>query len=304
MPHDSEEVQGVVEGLEVLQQRFATLMAEGREDYLLLYAGKTGDKATEVVLEHFRDRERRHTFYRYFREVEELHEILSPDPFLRPYLDDYAALTRMYQVVRAAYEPHVTVEKSFLRKTAQLVQTYTETSQIHPPEKIHTLNEETFERLTQEQKPDTVKVFNLLKTLHTMVGEQGNQAPYLIPIGERAEQIAKAFEERQTTTQETLRQLEALLREYRTAEQQQQATDLSPEGFAVYWLLNRQQIPAAHTIARAAEDAFTRFPHWQHSAEHEREVRKVLYKTLVDANVEHVVEVAGRIMTMLRRAAE
>lgn len=66
---DSEEVQGVVEGVEVLQQRFATLMAEGREDYLCLYAGKTGDKATEAVLEHFRERERRHTFYHYFREV-------------------------------------------------------------------------------------------------------------------------------------------------------------------------------------------------------------------------------------------
>jgi type I restriction enzyme R subunit len=301
---DSEEVQGVVEGLEVLQQRFATLMAEGREDYLCLYAGKRGDKATEAVLEHFRERERRHTFYRDFREVEELHEILSPDAFLRPYLDDYAALTTMYQVVRAAYEPHVTVEKSFLRKTAQLVQTYTETSRIRPPEKIHTINEETLERLIGEKKPDTVKVFNLLKTLHTLVGERGSQAPYLIPIGERAEQIAKAFEERQATTQETLRQLEALLREYREAEQQQQATDLSPEGFAVYWLLNRQQIPGAQTIARAAEDAFVRFPHWQRSAEHEREVRKVLYKTLVDADVESVVEVAGRIMTMLRRTPE
>jgi type I restriction enzyme R subunit len=147
-------------------------------------------------------------------------------------------------------------------------------------------------------------VFNLLKALHTVVGEQSYQAPYLIPIGERAEQIAQAFEERQTTTRETLRQLEALIREYHSAEQQQQATDLSPEGFAVYWLLSREHIPEAQTIARAAEDAFTRFPHWQRSDEHEREVRKVLYKTLVDANVEQVVEVAGRIMTMLRRAPE
>ena len=72
----------------------------------------------------------------------------------------------------------------------------------------------------------------------------------------------------------------------------------------MYWLLNRQQIPEAQTIARAAEDAFTRFPHWQRSAEHEREVRKVLYKTLVDAGVDQVVEVAGRIMTMLRRTPE
>jgi len=67
-----------------------------------LSSGKTGDKAAEAVLEHFRDEERREVFYRYFRELEELYEILSPAPFLRSYLDDYGQLTRMYEILRTA----------------------------------------------------------------------------------------------------------------------------------------------------------------------------------------------------------
>ena len=131
---DSKDVSGVVEGLEVLQERFAQLMAQGRAEYLPLTAGKTEDKAAEAALEHFRNKEHRETFYAFFREVQEIYEILSPDPFLRPFLEDYERLVEMYRLVRSAYEPHVPVDKSFLRKTAKIVQQHTRTSQIREPQ--------------------------------------------------------------------------------------------------------------------------------------------------------------------------
>src|SRR5260221_14106286 len=71
---DSEDVSGVVEGLDVLKQRFQTQMDIGRADYLPIAAGRTGDKAAEAVLEHFRDEDRRHALYQYFNELGELHE--------------------------------------------------------------------------------------------------------------------------------------------------------------------------------------------------------------------------------------
>jgi type I restriction enzyme R subunit len=135
---DSKDVSGVVEGLDVLKERFTQLMAQGRADYLLLTEGKTEDKAAEAVLEHFRDKERREAFYAFFRELQEIYEILSPDPFLRPFLEDYERLVGMYRLVRSAYEPHVPVDKSFLRKTAEIVQKHTQTSQILKPQPCST----------------------------------------------------------------------------------------------------------------------------------------------------------------------
>jgi type I restriction enzyme, R subunit len=64
---DSRDVQGVVEGLDVLKLRFAELMATARREYVALTAGLYGDKATEAVLEHFRDGERRQELYQFFR---------------------------------------------------------------------------------------------------------------------------------------------------------------------------------------------------------------------------------------------
>ena len=62
----------------------ASSWREGRTKYLPIPQGKSGDKAVEAVLEHFRDKESAQEFYAFFRELEELYEILSPDAFLRP----------------------------------------------------------------------------------------------------------------------------------------------------------------------------------------------------------------------------
>jgi type I restriction enzyme R subunit len=176
---DSEDVQGVIESLDVLRRRFEMLLAEGRTTYLPIRAGRSGDKAAEAVLEWGRDREQRHAFYRYFRELEEVYEILSPDAFLRPFLDDYQALTDMYRLLRANFEPHVMVDRSFLRKTAQLVQQHTETSQIRELGATYVLDADALDKIASQDQPDTVKVFNLIKALHALVEEEGsNQRIY------------------------------------------------------------------------------------------------------------------------------
>jgi len=300
---DSQDVEGVIEGLDVLQRRFEALIEEGQAKYLAIWADKSGDKALELVLEHFRDRERRDEFYQYFRELQELYEILSPDPFLRPFLYDYLELGRMYEVLRANYDPHLILDRSFYRKTAELVMEHTHTSVVRDGKAIYELGPQALERLAAERRPDTVKVFNLLKALRDLVAEKSGQAPYLIPIGERAEQIARAFEEGQVTTRETLNQLGELAREYREAEQAREETDLSPEGFAVLWLLKRRRVPNAEAAAREAAGAFARFPHWRRSGAQERDLRIALYTVLLHAGVEREGEVLEQMMDMLRRAS-
>jgi type I restriction enzyme R subunit len=299
---DSEDVEGTIEGLEVLQRRFRTLMGQGRTDFLPLWSGKEGDKAAEAVLDHFRDREPRHRFYCYMRELQELYEILSPDPFLRPFLRDYQELVRMYLLVRAAYEPGVSVDKSFLRKTTILVQQQTWTSAIAEVGPGTLLNEQALDRIAGQHDSDTVKVFNLIKVLQNIVLQQSQQSPYLVSIGERAEQIAQAFQDRQLTTQQALQQLEQLVAEYKDAEKARQKTDLSQAGFAAYWLLSREGVGQAEAVAREVMEAFNRYPHWRGSGEHERQVRIAITKALVAAGVGQVPEHAERILQMLRRA--
>src|SRR5690606_27247243 len=141
-------------------------------------------KAAEAVLEHFRDKETRHEFYQFFRELQELYEVLSPDPFLRPYLTDYEQLARMYRLLRSAYERGASMDRDFLRKTVRLVQEHAQTGLIGEPEGVLRLDAEALEKLVTSSQPDTVKVFNLLKTIRVLVEEEGTRSPFLISIGE------------------------------------------------------------------------------------------------------------------------
>ena len=252
-------------------------------------------------MEHFRDKEKRQEFYQFFRELEEVYEILSPDPFLRPFLGDYTQLAEFYNLLRANYERRTLVDKDFLRKTALLVQEHTDTGTIQTPSKVHRLDSDTLEQIAASDKPATVKVFNLLKAIHDIVERDARQEPYLISIGDKAEQIAEAFEARQQTSQQVLAGLERLRAELRQAQQRRTEMELSPEAFAVYWVLHQDGIEKAQDVAQAAAVAFEDHPHWQSSSHQEQEVRKSLYKALITAGIDGVVELAQRLMKMLRR---
>ncbi|WP_029215058.1 HsdR family type I site-specific deoxyribonuclease [Kallotenue papyrolyticum] len=302
---DSQDVEGVVEGLDVLQTHFAAMIQEARATYLPIAQGETEDKAAEAVLLRFRDKEDREAFYRFFRELEEIYEILSPDPFLRPYLEDYQALVAMYRLLRSAYEPHVPVDKSFLRKTAEIVQKHTATQAVHEPAATYEIGAGALLALIQETTPETVKVFNLLKELHRLVEARGGGQPHLIPIGERAEAIRRAFEERQLTSRQALAELETLVQNLREAEEQRRQSTLSPEAFAVAWWLRVQKrldAGRADELATAMEPAFRQFPYWATSSSQERELRKALYKALIDADIKEVVAWTDEMLTLLRRA--
>jgi type I restriction enzyme R subunit len=298
---DSEDVKGVIEGIDVLKERFVALIEDGRKIYLPLVDGKDADKAAEAVLEYFRDREIRQGFYQYFQELQDVYEILSPDPFLRPYMKDYEELTRIYFVLRANYESGIPIDRDFLRKTARLVQEKTEAGVIQEPTNLYKLDEEAFKKIVNGDEPDIVKVFNLLKAIRNLVDTEGQNFPYLIPIGERAEQIAKSFEERQITTQEALKQSKNTTQEIFDADKEKKKSNLSMEEFAIYWFLKREGIANAENIARQAANAFTQYPHWQTSEDQELSLRRHLIKVLLSSGVQQVLDFTERIMKMLER---
>jgi hypothetical protein len=71
----------------------------------------------------------------------------------------------------------------------------------------------------------------------------------------------------------------------------------------VFYVLKSDGVTEPLKAAQAIEEAFKQHPHWQTSEHHEQSVRRAIYKSLIDAGVEAVVEVATKLMKLLRRAA-
>lgn len=117
---DSEVVASVIQNIDVLRSRFAKLMTEDSGQYLPLTEG-WDDKAKERAIVAFEDKDTRVLFYEYFRELQTLYDVLSPDAFLRPYIEPYQALTALFALIREAFTPRVYVDRELTEKTKQLV---------------------------------------------------------------------------------------------------------------------------------------------------------------------------------------
>jgi len=207
--------------------------------------------------------------------------VLSPDAFLRAYLDDYETLSRMYRLLREAYEPGISVDKDFQRKTEALVREHVHSGVIRDSLDVYEINEHLLEKIAGSDQSDTVKIFNYAKSIQARVDEQAGVAPYLISIGERAEAVIQAYQDRQLTTQQTLDALEDVIREINAAEVERARLNLPGAAFAVYWTLHREGLPGAREAAEQMEAVFQRYPHWMSSGKQERAVRTEFYKVLL-----------------------
>lgn len=110
----------MIQNIDVLKERFKNLMVEQAPSYLLPCQGPIDDKAVEQAIDAFDDKEKRESFFKFFKELETLYEIISPDLFLREYLEDYRNLSILYQIVRNAFSKH-TVLYSDPGKVAPLI---------------------------------------------------------------------------------------------------------------------------------------------------------------------------------------
>ncbi|MDQ3751957.1 MAG: DUF3387 domain-containing protein, partial [Actinomycetota bacterium] len=229
------------------------------------------------------------------------YEILSPDPFLRPYIEDFSRIAGVYRLLRSSFE-QVEVDRSFYRKTALLVQEQTRSGVIRPPDEVYELGEDALAKIEKLKKPDVVKVFNLLKLIDKEVKEKGRDAPYLIPIGDRAEAVITAYQERQLSTQQALEQLRLALDEIEEAERKQEETGLSTEGLTGLLILEEDGVDKTLEVATEMAGAFAAWPHWRRSEEHERELRRALYKAVLKSGSDHT-GVVDRLLDVLKKGS-
>ena len=68
-----------------------------------------------------------------------VYDVLSPDAFLRPYLDDYEALAALYHLIHAAYSARLYEDRELTDKTRTLLHDHTTLYNLAAPATIHEL---------------------------------------------------------------------------------------------------------------------------------------------------------------------
>lgn len=275
---DSDEINAIVKDLSLLKERFEKKLTEEAKEYFNLLAGAFDDRQAGVLIEHFRDEEKRKAFFKLYNEVEMLYEIISPDPFLRPFINDYTTLASMYQVVRNAFSKQIKVDHEFLAKTEKLVREQIQSSPVSLGKDIYHIDEKGISTIKDKIQPDEVRVINLIKSIIKKAEENSND-PVLISVKERAEDIMDSFSSRQITTQEALKQLLELHDGEKQRSEEQKKEGISSVAWFIRDVLTQEKIADKEMVADL-EEIIRQYPEFAKSEKLTRDLRNNLYDRL------------------------
>ncbi|HUI29718.1 MAG TPA: HsdR family type I site-specific deoxyribonuclease [Candidatus Acidoferrales bacterium] len=298
---DSDEVSGVIEDLDLLFAHFKALM-DGKGKKYLQAAGTNGssnEKLEKLLYETFLDKKERQEFTDFFQEIEDLYEILSPDPQLRDYIDDYYCLKEIYKALRNAYGRKTTFLSDVAHKTEKLVRENAMVYGLAEMTKTVEFDEAALEALMAKKGSENAKVINLINSLVRIADDRGTTEPYLRSIAERAEKVKENLEDRQMSTTDALTQIEALMKEKHEADKARKESGLDPATFEIFWFLRQEQLPDAVVLAKEISAAYLRFPNSAANADEQRQLKAEIYKSLLRVvSGKRMVDLADEILRL------
>ena len=300
---DSKEINAIVKDLKLLKLLFQNKMEKKAPEYLALIEQNFNDKDVDNLIEHFRDPERRKEFFKEYKEIEMLYEIISPDAFLHPFIKNYGTLSAIYDIVRKAYTKKVYVDRDFQRKTSELVRKHIDTSAISPVTDLVKIDSETVRLIGEKNNGDGTKVINLVKSIEKHA-EENSEDPLLLAMSDRAKAVQDAFEQRQKNTADAL---EDLFQEVETNEARKK--EMAERGFDgltffVFRTLLDAGIEAPEEASRKIKQAFVEFPNWSNSEAAYRDLRKkVTFAIFAEIDeMEDVTRIVEDLFSLLERA--
>jgi len=300
---DSDEGDAIVKDLKLLKVLFKNKMEQKAPEYLDLIKRNFDDKDVDDLIEHFRDKERRKEFFKEYKEIEMLYEIISPDAFLRPFIDDYTTLSAIYDVVRRAYTKTVYADRVFQKKTNELVQSHVGTSHIKPITEFLEINERTVNFIVSKKGGESTKIINLVKSIEK-TAEESSDDPFLIAMAERARAVQESYEDRQTSTQDALNELFAEIEKHEKRKKEQAGKGFDGVTFFVYRTLLEAGVENAERVSGQVKAVFAGYPNWRSSEAELRELRNevtfAVYAEMDD--LDQVAQIVDNLFSHLAKA--
>jgi len=299
---DSDVVASVIRNIDILKSTFENLMKGKARPYLELIGRRFDDKTVERAIEIFSDKDKREDFYKFFKQLEMLYEIISPDKFLRDYINDYWKISYLYTIIRNAFAKRILLDKELMRKTSDLVKKHVYTTDISSMLPIYEIKEDTLEVLKKSDKSNNVKIINLRKSIIKFIDDNRDTQPYLISIGEKAQTVIELYDDRRIMTLEALKRLEEIIREINQARREQAKKNFDVNTFTIYWLFKKSEISKPDTLAVKINGIFEDYQNWRLNSKEKRELTTQLYKILLkEENKTKAVELVEKILKLERR---
>jgi type I restriction enzyme R subunit len=234
------------------------------------------------ITDHFFDPETRETFIQNFKDLQTAYEILSPDPFLRDYIDDYALVAQIYQIVYSVFNPEAERRRNrhqVLEKTDQLIRQQVGVEAVGEMP-VYPINRDIANVIEHDNATDRVKIINLYRSLATYIEQNQYDQPYLMSIGEQVEDVIQRLNDRQISVQTALEELTDLTEQTAASTEEQDESEMDVGVYTLYWVLRGSNVPEPETVARDVDRILADHPGWQYDDRRESDARLDIYGVL------------------------
>lgn len=304
---DLSDIEAVVQDIGILKHSFSGKIADMKAEYLDTLSESKPDKVVSELLEAFKDENARQKYYARWRELDDMYNIISPDGFLRPHLEDFEKFARIYNILRLYYDNSQKPDLDLSKKTAELVRENTSIGEFKPPRSTYSINDETLNRIKSDHSTDRERILSMINSIINEVREKMIKQPYLISIGEKAEQIAQSYSQGQESSENVAKLLETLISQMNEANKEQNKLKMSPDIFSLYWFLKENKLREPEKIATEMSIVLTKYSKWRTNPRQERDIRLELNRALAThknstdiAEIQKNTEIAKKIIDRLR----
>ncbi len=302
----SQDISTGLVNIEELKERFSQLMEEGRRILReIKISNPTEKKAFQsAIVEYFWDEKRRKRFKKLFKDIQNIYEILSPDPFLRDYIEDYRLLAQIYTIIEAEYGmvDQRKIRRHLLKKTEELIAQHVKLTNIMDDLPIYKIDANIADRIKKDNVSVRVKVANLTKSIMLKIQKESKENPYLLSIGKKVEEVIEKLKNRQISSETALEELISYSKIIATTEEERKASKLDNETFSYHWVLREKlKLANSESLAKDIKQLFNRHKHWLFNEDAERELRRKLYGMLlsyVDREPEEMMGIVEELLNI------
>ena len=301
---DSEDVESVIHNIDILKENFKQKLekiVKEINDNVTNISKQIDDTILDNIIVYFSDKKKRELFLENFKEVQNLYEIISPDPFLSDFLNQYRKILEIFLVVKKAYTKKVYTDKNLLEKTKKLYQENIDIENLRGGEDIIELNEDTVKEIIDKNKPKEVKIVNLIKSIRNKIKKSKDFGT--ISLSEKAEKIIEKYDERQRTTEEVLNELINLINKSFEDKSNQKKSGLDVETYFYYKFLEENDIDDPKNKSQTLKKLFDSNYNWKKDQNLERKLRQEIYLIIDEKleNIEKLKLIVDKLILILKK---
>jgi type I restriction enzyme R subunit len=293
---DLSEIAKAVQDIEKLKEEFTKLMKDS--EYIINEFGNIKpEHRSQAIIDYFKANENKYyEFKNLYKKIKDIYDILSPDQFLSPYLDDFEKLTEIYQVAKSWFEPFLPPEKELSEKIKQLIYKHSSVKMDFISKEIYEIDDKLIQRLKADD--DTISIYNLVKSLEKDLEEEEEKKTYVKPLKEKLQDLKERYNLRQIETYQMLEELRKLIEDKLNFEKEEKDPVLQT---IEYDLKDFPEIKNPETIAKEIFEALNNFKNWKVSESQRRELKielyNILYGNVQDEIIKKIIEkILGHLM--------